>query len=283
MTAGKDNAIQLKHYNLWIRKGHRETQILKDLCLTIRKGERWGIVGESGAGKSMTMYSLTALLPEKSTRTEGSILFRTAEGTWEDLFSVPYKDRQKYCAEKTALILQDSIHALNPYEKIGTQWKETMRFHHPELPREQESDQLLERLDRFGIQGGQEIFYKYPHQLSGGMKQRIAIGMALESKARILIADEPTTSLDAINQRKVVDYIRLLCEERGLTLLYISHNLGIIQKLCTHAVVMKDGEMIETGTVWEIFDQPKMPYTKKLLEETRRLYRREEDCYELSE
>lgn len=270
----KDKVIEIKHYNLWIKNGKQETQILKDLSLTIHKGERWGIVGESGAGKSMTMYSLTALLSEKSTRTEGEILFADTEKGQRDLFSVPYKNRQKYCAGKTALILQDSIHALNPFEKIGKQWKETMRFHHPEMKKAGYEPQLLNRLERFGIQGGREILFKYPHQLSGGMKQRIAIGMALESMAEILIADEPTTALDAINQRKVVDYIRQLCTDRQLTLLYISHNLGIIQDVCTHVVVMKDGRIIETGTVDEIFHNPRVAYTQKLLEETGRLYQR---------
>ncbi len=267
-------AIQLSNLNLWVRNGKKETQILKDLCLTIHKGERWGVVGESGAGKSMTMYSLTALLPEKSTRTEGEILFAGENGQQENLFEIPYKDRQKYCSEKTALILQDSIHALNPYVKIGQQWKETLHFHHPEVSKREYEKELLDRLERFGIQGGREVLFKYPHQLSGGMKQRIAIGMALESMAKILIADEPTTALDAINQRKVVEYIQKLCTERELTLLYISHNLGIIQEVCTHAVVMKDGEIVETGTIEEIFHHPQKPYTKKLLEETGRLYRR---------
>ncbi len=244
--------LKLEHFNLWIGRGKQEVQILRDLNLKVNQGERWGIVGESGAGKSMTMHAITGLLPRKSIRTEGSIERPT---------------------EQIALILQDSIHALNPYWTIEKQWKETLLLYQPSLSAIECRDYLIRRLEHFGIRDGEEVLRKYPHQLSGGMKQRIAIGMALESRTDFLIADEPTTSLDAINQRRVIDFIREICDREQLTLLYISHNLGIIQNLCTHMAVMKDGEFVEQGETEKIFREPKHPYAAELIRQTAGLYR----------
>lgn len=254
-----------------IRKEGRSIPILRDVGFELFPGERKGIAGESGAGKSMTMHCLTALIPRNICEIQGEILFREGDGHYTDALKLPWPERQRFCAKKISLILQDSINALNPFTHIEVQWAETAQLHHPEMARNSVREHLLRTMDAFGIPGGVETLRKYPHQLSGGMRQRIAIGMALESDAPILIADEPTTSLDTINQRKVVEFIEALCAQRGLSMLYITHNLGIVQAICDSAIIMKDGRIVEQGATRELFASPADPYTRQLIDGTRSL------------
>ena len=253
MTENENFAVRIEHLNLRTR-GKKSAQILHDISLAIRRGERWGIAGASGAGKSMTVYAMTALLPG-SMEAEGRIVFG-ADPLGRNLLDMKRSDRHRYCAGQVSVILQDSIHALNPYERIDRQWIPTVRLHHPDMPAEAVRPHLLERLERFGIAGGEAVLAKYPHQLSGGMKQRVAIAMALESGAQVLIADEPTTSLDAVNQRKVIAFLDQICRENHLTLIYITHNLGIIEALCTHVAILRDGRIAEQGRVADVFRHP---------------------------
>lgn len=262
--------IKIEHLNLGMLRGDSEKQILKDINLEIGPQEHWAIAGESGAGKSMTMYALTSLLPEKNTHISGKILYLEKDGSYTDILTMPFKKRTEYCARKVSLIFQDSINALNPFERIQKQWHETVAIHHPQMKKEEMDTHIKERLKLFGI-ADDEALRKYPHQLSGGMKQRIAIAMALEADNQILIADEPTTSLDAVNQRNIVNFIQELCEKKKLTLLYISHNLALLDAISTHAATVKDGEIIEKGTGEDVFHSPKNPYTRKMIRETMEL------------
>ena len=262
--------IKIEHLNLGMLRGDSEKQILKDINLEIGPQEHWAIAGESGAGKSMTMYALTSLLPEKNTHISGKILYLEKDGSYTDILTMPFKKRTEYCARKVSLIFQDSINALNPFERIQKQWHETVAIHHPQMKKEEMDTHIKERLKLFGI-ADDEALRKYPHQLSGGMKQRIAIAMALEADNQILIADEPTTSLDAVNQRNIVNFIQELCEKKKLTLLYISHNLALLDAISTHAATVKDGEIIEKGTREDVFHSPKNPYTRKMIRETMEL------------
>ena len=262
--------LKIHHLNLSVVKSGQTIQILYDISLEIREREWWAIAGESGAGKSMTMYALTSLLPEKNTIVSGEILYREEDGSYTDLLKLPFKERASYCANKVSLILQDSINALNPYERIGRQWQHTLRYRRPEMKKSEQILHMKTRLRQFGIPD-EQVLRKYPHQLSGGMRQRIAIAMALESDAKILIADEPTTSLDAINQRNVVDFIQTLCREQGLTLLYISHNLALLDEVCTHTAILQHGRILESGSTASVFHHPVQDYTRTLISETRKL------------
>ena len=261
--------LRVEHLSVSIRSGNREIPVLKDVSFVICQGERWAIAGESGAGKSMTMKAITALLPEDSTKISGRILFRIAEeDRWQDLLEIPYKQRHRFVAEQIAIIFQDAINALNPNERIETQWGETIRLHDPSMKGDALRSHMLEQMEIFGIRGGRETLRHFPDQLSGGMRQRIAIAMALASPARLLIADEPTTSLDAISQRQTIEYIRGLLESRRLTLLFISHNLAILQYVCDHLIIMKDGEIVEQGPAEQLFFHGSHPYTRELVGET---------------
>ncbi len=262
--------LKINHLNMSVKKDGKEVPILHDISLEIREGEHWAIAGESGAGKSMTMYALTSLLPAKSTVLSGEICYREPDGSYTDVLKLPAATRTAYCAGRVSLIFQDSINALNPFEKIGSQWRHTLKYRRPELKKHQQVEHMAARLEEFGIPDS-GVLRKYPHQLSGGMKQRIAIAMALESDAKILIADEPTTSLDAVNQRKVVTFIQELCASRGLTLLYISHNLALLDAVCDHAAVLRSGRSVECGSSAQVFHNPVHPYTRSLIDETRKL------------
>ena len=267
--------LQVEHLSVWVRGNEGEIPIIHDISFELKDGERWGIAGESGAGKSMTMNAITALLPQGNTRIEGNIRYRQADGSWLSLLEIPYKKRHAVIARLVAIIFQDSINALNPNERILKQWGETVRLHRPELNQEDLLAHLLERMEIFGVRGGEKTLHMFPDQCSGGMRQRIAIAMALESPARILIADEPTTSLDAITQRSTVDFIRSLLDRSGRTLIYISHNLGILQYICDHIMVLRDGRIVEQGTAAEVFGNPQAPYTQELIRETRKILGKE--------
>ena len=271
--------LRVENLSIWMKKDGGETQIVHDVSFRIGKGERWGIAGESGAGKSMMMSAVAALLPNGSTRIEGKILYRLQDGSWQDLLEVPYAKRSAFVSKRVAFIFQDSIHALNPNERIRKQWGETATLHHPGITKEECEEHLLQRMELFGIRGGAGTLGSYPHQLSGGMRQRIAIAMALESQSQagahepsvregIIVADEPTTSLDSISQRSVVDFIDRICEIGNKTLLYVSHNLGILQNLCEHLMVLKDGRIVEQGLGRDLYFNAQAPYTKSIVRET---------------
>lgn len=267
----KKEILRIENLNITIKNGSKRFHVLKDVSFTVREGERWAIAGESGAGKSMTMNAMTSLLPEESTEMTGKILFSKKDGGWQDLLALSYKERRKFVSEQIAIIFQDSINALNPNERIMKQWEETIRLHRPSLSQAELENHILDQMDIFGIRGGRETLQHFPDQLSGGMRQRIAIAMALESQARILIADEPTTSLDAISQRNTIEFIRKLLETKQWTLLFISHNLGILQSMCDHIIIMKDGAIVEQGTTDDLFYHPKETYTRQLVRETMKI------------
>lgn len=261
-----DIILEVKNLNLKIKDENTVHDILNNVSFQLREKQRLGIIGGSGAGKSMTMYALSNLLPEKNIIIDGSICYYGVH----DILKMKKKEKRKFCSENTAIILQDSINALNPYEKVYKQMEETVRFHH-NMTKEQAREKIKEMMSIIGLDGDMEILNKYPDQFSGGMRQRIAITMALESNANILIADEPTTSLDAVNQKKLVSFIKQICRDRGLTLIFISHNLGLVSMLCENVLVMQNGEIIERGTVEEVFSHPAEPYTKALVNGTKEL------------
>ena len=273
-SADREPILEVENLNVRIRgerHGKNGIHILHDLSFTVREGERWAIAGESGAGKSMTMNALTALLPEEAVELSGSIRYRMEDGSRVDVFSLPYRERQRLLARQVAVIFQDSINALNPNETIGRQWRDTVLLYRPGMEKIQLEQHLLARMEIFGVQGGSGTLAQYPDQLSGGMRQRIAIAMALESPGRILIADEPTTSLDAITQRSTVDFIKTLLDKSGRTLLYISHNLGILQYMCDHVMILRNGAIVEQGEAAEVFAHPVHPYTQELIRETKKI------------
>ncbi|MBA4602784.1 ABC transporter ATP-binding protein [Thermoactinomyces mirandus] len=227
--------------------------------LTINKGEIVGLVGESGCGKSVTSLSIMGLVPQPPGKiVNGSILF---EG--KDLVRIPSRKMRYIRGKEIAMIFQEPMTSLNPLFTIGNQLTEAIRTHETCSRREAEQ-RSLEMLKKVGI-SREGILREYPHQLSGGMRQRVMIAMAMILKPRLLIADEPTTALDVTIQAQILDLMRLLNKEFGTSILMITHDLGIIAELCDRVFVMYAGQVVEETDRYSLYKSPGHPYTQGLL------------------
>lgn len=265
----REALISVEGLTVALNEKHNRRQILQDISFTLGNNQILGIVGNSGAGKSMTMNAISGMLPDEARVVSGKVIYH---GT-HDILKMDVHLRQPYCAQQMAIIPQDSINALNPYEKIKKQLKKTFLLHHP-LRKKELDVHIQKTLLDVGLEGNAALLDKYPHQLSGGMRQRIAIAMALFSNARILVADEPTTSLDTVNQKQFITFLKELCASRNLSMIYISHNLGLVEYLCDDVLVMNNGRMVEYGAIHEVFSKPQAAYTKDLVAATGRLFDR---------
>ncbi|MFH1156582.1 MAG: ABC transporter ATP-binding protein [Pseudomonadota bacterium] len=227
----------------------------------LKQGRTLGIVGESGCGKSVTALCVMRLLPRPSGRIqEGSIRF---DGI--DLLSLPLDAMQSIRGKRIAMIFQEPMTALNPVHRIGRQIKEVYGLHFPEMTAKAMTDAAMTMLDRVGIADSAGAMKAYAHQLSGGMRQRVMIAMALASKPDILIADEPTTALDVTVQAQILELIRELQKETGMSMILITHDLGVIAENCDDTVVMYGGQVVEKAPVALLFKNPCHPYTRGLL------------------
>ena len=227
--------------------------------LTIAESESLGLVGESGSGKSMTALSVLGLLPTAARVTSGSILF---EG--EDLLAAPEDRLREVRGAKISMIFQEPFTSLNPIHTVGRQVAEAVELHQG-LDGQAAMARAVQWLDRVGIREPDRRARQYPHQFSGGMRQRAMIAMALACGPKLLIADEPTTALDVTVQVQVLDLILDLKKEMGLGLLMISHDLGVIVKMAERTAVMKDGKIVEQGETVNLIKNPGHDYTRQLL------------------
>ncbi|HEB28762.1 MAG TPA: ABC transporter ATP-binding protein [Porticoccus sp.] len=241
--------------------------VLDRVSFSLDKGKTLGIVGESGCGKSVTALSIMRLLPQPSGSIDnGDILF---DG--KNLATMAAVDMRKIRGNRIAMIFQDPMTALNPVHRIGKQLMEVYQLHFPELNKQQRQQRALAMLNKVGISDPEERLKAYPHQLSGGMRQRIMIAMALACEPEILIADEPTTALDVTIQAQILELMKQLQRETGMAILFITHDLGVIAELCDDVVVMYAGRVAERANVHTLFSQPRHPYTQGLLTSIPRL------------
>lgn len=254
--------LEVKNLNISIDKKH----IVKDVSFDLKEGRNLAIIGESGAGKSMTIYAISSLLPPKSTKISGEIIFNKEK----DLLKLG-KDKRKYTSENIGLILQDSMNSLNPYKTIKDQMIEAVMHNDNKISKQEALEKSKELLENIGFDPTDKNLKKYPCEYSGGMRQRVSIALNLTSNPKVLIADEPTTALDAINQKKFICFLKEICKEKSITLIYISHNLALAEKLCEDVVVMDNGCVIESGSIEEVFSNPKNTKTKSLVKFTREL------------
>lgn len=233
--------------------------VVEGVSFTVNEGEIVGIVGESGSGKSMTSLSIMRLLAKDAQASCGKILFQG-----KDMLTLSQKELEAVRGNEIAMVFQEPMTSLNPVLTIGTQLEEVYGIHkNDKIEYKQE---ILEMLTQVGLKGSEELLKQYPHQLSGGMRQRVMIAMAMLLKPKLLIADEPTTALDVTVQTQILNLIQNLNKEYGTSILLISHDLGIIKKYCSRAIVMNEGKIVEKDTVHNLFYHPKEEYTKKLLE-----------------
>ena len=231
---------------------------VENVSLTLRKGEVMGLVGESGCGKSTLGFSIIRMLRPPGRIAGGRINYHD-----EDILKMSEKDILALRGKRIAMIFQDPLTSLNPLFKIGDQFVETIRTHEKGLSRKQALEKAGVMLERLGI--APERLLEYPHQMSGGMRQRIMIGMGLIMNPDLLIADEPTTALDVIVEAQFLDLLNELRTDFNLTILLISHNLGIVAQMADRITVMYGGRIAETGTSEDVFARPMHPYTQGLL------------------
>jgi len=230
------------------------------LSFTAEQGETLGIVGESGCGKSVTALSIMRLLPQPMGQiVSGSIVFQG-----RDLTQLPLSEMQKIRGNQISMVFQEPMTALNPVHTIGKQIAEALLIHN-DFDVGTAIRKSIDMLDRVGIPSPDIRMGEYPHQLSGGMRQRVVIAMALACKPSLLIADEPTTALDVTIQAQILELLKDLQSEMGMSVILITHDLGVIAETCQQVVVMYAGRVAEKGTVFDVFDNPSHPYTRGLL------------------
>jgi len=246
-------------------RGARVNRAVDEVSLSLDAGETLGIVGESGSGKTTLALSLLRLLPTAARIVSGEVIF---EG--RDLLTLSDKEMRKVRGQRIAMILQDPLASLNPLFTIGNQVAEPLRVHE-HASRKSAWARARELLRSVKIPAPEARVKEYPHQMSGGMRQRIVGAIGISCEPRLLIADEPTTSLDLTIQAQYLNLLRELQRAHGLALIFITHNLGIVAKMCDRVAVMYAGRMVEAGPVKEIFDAPAHPYTRALLESIPRM------------
>ncbi len=231
------------------------------ISLKVKKGKTLGIVGESGCGKSVTSLSIMRLIPFPGKLTSGSIFYKN-----RDIIKISEDEMRKLRGKEMTMIFHEPMTSLNPVFTIGFQIEEVIKLHQPELNRSQSKEKTIEMLKKVGIPSPTQRYSEYPHQLSGGMRQRVMIAMALSCNPHLLIADEPTTALDVTIQAQILDLLRKLQSEFQMGMILITHDLGVVAEMCDEVAVMYAGKIVEYASVHDIFKSPKHHYTKGLLD-----------------
>ncbi|SFG36455.1 ABC transporter ATP-binding protein [Sporolactobacillus nakayamae] len=262
-----DHLLEIKDLSVVFHIFGADVQAVRGISLQLNKGETLAIVGESGSGKSVTSKAVMGLIPNPPGEiATGEVLF---EG--KDLVKYSKKQMQKVRGKDISMIFQDPMTALNPTMKIGKQIMEGL-IKHQSLSKHDAKNRAIELLQLVGIPNPEKRVDEYPHQFSGGMRQRVVIAIALACNPKILIADEPTTALDVTIQAQILDLMRGLQEKTGTAIILITHDLGVVANLAQRVAVMYGGKIVETGTLDEIFYNPKHPYTWGLLSSMPKLH-----------
>ena len=247
--------LEVDHLSIYFR----DQAVVRDLSFSVGQGEVLGLVGESGSGKSLTSLSILRLL-DASARVEGAIRFEGA-----DLLALKPEQMRHYRGCKIAMIFQEPMTALNPVMPVGRQIAEAIETHQPDLGRKQVLKAVLEAMAAVAIAEPEKRLRDYPHQFSGGQRQRLLIAMALVNHPLLLIADEPTTALDVTVQAQILLLLKALQQRNGLGMLFISHDLAVVAQIADRVAVMRRGMLLETGTRDQVFLDPRHAYTKSLL------------------
>lgn len=238
----------------------QKIEAVKGISFSLKKGKTLAIVGESGSGKSVSALSLTRLLPEEPLcKVRGEIDYKE-----RNLMAASSRELRAIRGKEIAYIFQDPSTSLNPAFTIGYQIAEVIKFHLPSI--KDVRKHVIEALNQVGIRNAQERYNAYPHELSGGMQQRVMIAMALVCEPKILIADEPTTALDVTIQKQIIDLLKDLKQKYHMSIIMITHNFGIVKGFADELAVMFRGQIVEQGDTNEILNNPKHPYTKALIE-----------------
>ena len=260
--------------NLHVKFHNRTREAVSGVSLTIHDGEILGLVGESGSGKSVTAMSVAGLLPRKQCAYSGEILLDGAE-----LLHIDRKELRKLQGKAIGVVFQEPMSAMDPLMKVGTQVEEVLRIH-TQLSKAERKAAALEALAAVDLPDPAGVYEKYPHELSGGMLQRAMIAAAIVIRPQLLLLDEPTTALDVTIQAQILELLKRLNRESGISMLFISHNLNVVRKLCTRVAVMEKGILVEEGDVETVFHHPQHPYTQRLINAIPRRERKEDTPHE---
>ena len=255
----RETILDVKNLTVSFKTYNGMVQAVRGVDFTLHKGETLAIVGESGSGKSVTTKAILGILPKNAVIDEGEIIYNG-----EDLTKYSEKDFYKIRGKEISLIFQDPLSALTPIMKIGKQITEALILKE-KMSKQAAKKRALELMEMVGITNPEVRYEQYPFQFSGGMRQRIVIAIALASNAKIMICDEPTTALDVTIQAKILDEIRKIKEEQHLSVIFITHDLGVVANMADRICVMYAGKIVEVGTSEEIFYSPAHPYTWALL------------------
>lgn len=269
------NILEIKNLTTKLATDRGVITAVDNVSLHLKKGEILGLVGESGCGKSMTAMSIMQLLPKRQSKIEGEILF---DG--KDLLKMSEKELNEVRGNKIAMIFQDVMTSLNPLLTIGQQIMEPLMVHKG-MTKAEARKEAISLLEAVGIPMPDKRVDEYPSSFSGGMRQRVMIAIALSCTPEILIADEPTTALDVTIQAQILELMKSIREKYGTSIIMISHDLGVISEMCDRAVVMYCGNIVEEGSINQIFENPTHPYTRGLLKSIPVLDKKVDELYSI--
>ncbi|MDD6283098.1 ABC transporter ATP-binding protein [Oribacterium sp. HCP28S3_H8] len=276
MNEKDDIILKIDNLHTWFHTDSGIVKAVDGVDLTLRKGHTLGIVGESGSGKSVTALSVMGLLMKTKGKIEDGAIYLDGE----DIVTFPEDKKRELRGGKISMIFQEPMTSLNPIMKIGDQIVEAIRAHQKVSDREAR-EQALSMLKLTGVPRPEHMMREYPFELSGGQRQRVMIAMALVCKPEVLIADEPTTALDVTIQAQILELMNQLKKETGTSILFITHDLGVVAQVCDDVDVMYCGHIVEQGTVRDIFKSPRHPYTKGLLDSIPRIGEGRDELYSI--
>jgi len=256
-----DTLLEVKNLKTRFTTDDGSFLAVDDVSFTVKKGQTLGIVGESGCGKSVTSLSIMGLIQSPGKIEAGQVNYNG-----QDLLKASDSHMRSIRGNEIAMIFQEPMTSLNPVYTCGNQIAEAITLHNPKLSKAEVKERAIEMLRKVGIPAPEKRYNEYPHQLSGGMRQRVMIAMAISCDPKLLIADEPTTALDVTIQAQILDLMRKLQKDFGAGMILITHDLGVVAEMCQEVVVMYAGRIVEYGTVEDIFYRPKHPYTRGLLD-----------------
>lgn len=258
-TDASEALLNVQDLSIDFTVGRKQTRVVRNVSFSIKPGETLGVVGESGSGKSVTALSLARLLPANASIASGRIDFKG-----KSVMDLSETQIRQFRGQEIGFIFQDPMTSLNPTQTIGRQVAETARLHLG-MSGSQSMEHAADLLSRVGIPRAKDRLRDYPHQFSGGMRQRVVIAMAISCQPALLIADESTTALDVTTQAQILDLIQKLSEEDRTSVLFITHDLAVASSICDRINVMYSGQIVESAHSEQLFDRPEMPYTEALM------------------
>lgn len=251
--------LNIQNLSIEFHNAGNVKRVLDNFSMHIKEGEILGIAGESGSGKTISVYAIEGILPEDAVIASGEIIYNGI-----NILHLDKKKRRDLHGKEFGMVFQDPLTSLNPLLKVGVQVEENLLLH-TDFTKEQRKQRALQMLEAVELRDVEKVYDSYPHELSGGMRQRVMLAAALIHSPKILIADEPTTALDVIAQAKLIALIKRMNKELNVAIIFISHNLLVLNRLCDRVIVMKKGVIVESGDVKEIFEHPHHEYTKELI------------------